>query len=137
MDVFQYEKEKYPCYKVWISITILVLVLLTVLFNNIDYEIVYKSNGIVIDVNTLKIYCSKDDLDKIVNNKNIIINNRKFAYKNIVINDIVYNQNYYFEVILNVEIDKSNNVKNNVIDFKIPIKKLTILEYILHKVGGE
>ena len=137
MDVFQYNVEKYPCYKVWIILLSVVLISCLVLFNNIDYEKVYKSSGIVVDKDTLKLYCNKDDLSKIINNKKIKINEKYFAYKNPVISSAFYDSDYLFEVMINVPLDKSTNIINNVIDIKIPLHKMTILEYILQKIGGE
>ena len=135
-DVFCYEIEKYPCYKLWIIITIIILVFTIVLSCNVDYEKVYLSSGVVSEKNTLKVYCNKNNLKDIINNKKIIINNREFAYKNPVINSVIYDNSFYYEVLLNVDLDKSVNIENNVIDFKIPLQKMTILKYIMHKIGG-
>ena len=137
MDVFQYDIDKYPCYKIWIIVTFLIIVSFLVLLYSIDYEKVYKSSGVIVEKDMLKVYCDKDNLNKIINNKRIIINNKNFAYKNPVINSIVYEDDYYFEILLSISLDKSTNIENNVVDIQIPLQRMTILEYILYKIGGD
>ena len=129
-----YEKE--PSYFKWIVVILLIVSLSVVLFSNIDYQKLYINEGILVSENKLKIYCNNKDLDYIVNNEKIIINRKNFAYKKPIINDIVFNNNYYFEVLIDLDLDNNINIKNNIINFKIPLKKMTILQYIIHKIGG-
>ena len=128
--------ESEPKYTFYLIIILLILSLSIIVFSNIDYQKMYINEGIVISENKLKIYCNKNDLDRIINNKKIIINRKTFAYKNIVINDIVFNNNYYFEVLIDVDLDFTENIKNSIINFKIPLEKMTILKYIVEKIGG-
>ncbi len=131
-DVFLYERQFN--YRTIVIFTIIVIVLSVVLFKNIDYEESYINEGILTYENKLKIYCTKDDLNIIINNNKMIINRKDFAYKNVVINDVIFNEKYLFELIIDIPI--KNSVVNNVIKFKIPLRKVTILKYIIQKIGG-
>ena len=127
---------KVPVYRCWIILFVLIISFTLIVFNNIDYEKFYLNSGVVVDYNTIKVYCIKNDLNKIVENKKIIIEEENFAYNNILINNIVYDEDYYIELIFNAELNDKLNIKNNIIDFKISLEKQTILKYILSKIGG-
>ena len=123
-------------YRLWILIIVLLLIIGFVVFNNIDYEKYYMNSGIIVDYNKMKVYCDKDGLKNIVNNKKIIIGGKNFAYKNLSINNIIFDNNYYFEVTFDVDLNNENNIQNNLLDFKISLGKMTIFKYILSKIGG-
>ena len=120
----------------WLLILILVVAFI-IISNNIDYEKNYTGSGIVTDYNKMKIYCNKIDLKKIIDNKKIIIEGEDFAYKNILINNVLFDKDYYFEIYIDVDLNNKLNIKNNLLDFKISLEKMTIFKYILYKIGGE
>ena len=129
-----YNKNK-SLIKIWLFI-IVVIGCLILAFYNIDYENYYNNSGVVADNDILKIYVTEDDLDKIINNNKMKIKDKTFAYKIKSISDVLFNSIYYREVILNVDLKKNLNIKNNVIEFEISLDKKTIFEYIIYKIGG-
>lgn len=140
IDILNYNemynsKNSYINY-IFISICFIIL-LITVVFNNIYYESYYINSGILLEKDKMKVYVNNLDLNKITTNNILKINNKEFAYKTNLISDILFDgNNYSYEVIIESRFDNSINILNNVINFKIPLRKKTILEYILKKVGG-
>ena len=125
-------------YLIYIFIGIcFIIFLIVIIFKNVYYESYYVNSGIFIEKDKIKVYVSNSDLNKITTNNKIKIKNKKFAYKIYSISDILFNgDNYYYEVIIESNINYNINIVNNFIEFKIPLQKMTILEYILKKVGG-
>lgn len=130
-------KVEMPTYKYWFIVITLIIIFTLFMFNTIHYEKFYTNSGVVIDNDTMKVYCGKEDLQKIINNKKIIIGGENFAYKNVIINNIIFDKNYFFELTFDVDLNSKLNVKNNLLDFKISLGKKTIFKYILSKIGGE
>ena len=123
-------------YKCFVAVLIILITFGITGLNNIDYEKFYMNSGVIVDKGKMKIYCDKVGLKTIANNKKIIIEGENFAYKNIIINDIVFNDTYYFEVLFDVDLNNKYNIQNNLVDFKISLDKKTILKYMLSKIGG-
>ena len=74
-------------------------------------------------------------LDRVVTNNKIKIKERNFAYTIKSISETLSLLNKPVEVFLNIKLDDNMNIINNVIQFKIIEKEMTILEYIREKVG--
>ncbi len=117
-------------------IIVLLLIISTIVLSNIDYEKYYINSGIVTSSKTLKTIVISDELDKVTTNRRMKIKNKEFAYTIDSISDPIYSTDYYYEVVLHVDIDDNLNIDNNVLKFKILLSKKTILEYIFFKIGG-
>ena len=110
--------------------------IIVLLLSNIDYEKYYINSGIITSSKTLKTLVMSDELDKVTTNRKMKIKNKEFAYTIDSISEPVYSTDYYYEVVLHVDIDDNLNIDNNVLKFKILLSKKTILEYIFFKIGG-
>lgn len=106
-----------------------------VIFKNIKYYVYFSDYGIVTEEGNIKISINKVDLNKIVNNTQIKINNKYFAYTIKSINESLDSINNKVEIILEVKLPTNIKVKNNILEFKILLSDKTILEYIVHKIG--
>lgn len=104
-------------------------------FNFTEY---YKIQGVV-NEKSVSVYITYNDLYKIINNNTLYIKNEKYNYRVDKINEeiIVSNNNYYKEVLLNINLKEEQFIDNNLIDIQIIIKEMTILEYIVNLVKGE
>ena len=119
----------------WFLFFVFAVITTLIAFNNIKYYGYYKGNGIVIEKNTIKIEVDLNDLDRVTSNKKIKIKERNFAYTIKSISETLSSLNKSVEVIINIELDDNINIINNIIEFKIIEKEMTILEYIREKVG--
>jgi len=119
-----------------VIVVFIIINLILLLFINIKFTRFYQTCGIVIEEDYLKVAINSKDLTKIISNKKIKINEREFAYNVDFISDPIISDFVYYEVILNIQLEERDNKKNNLLDFKIPLEKMTILEYILKKIGG-
>ena len=117
-------------------IIVLLLIISAIVLSNIDYEKYYINSGIITSSKTLKTLVMSDELDKVTTNRKMKIKNKEFAYTIDSISEPVYSTDYYYEVVLHVDIDDNLNIDNNVLKFKILLSKKTILEYIFFKIGG-
>ena len=131
-----YNNKEEKLYKLWIVVFVLIISFILFMFNSIDYEKFYKNNAIVVEKNKIKFYCNNEDLINITKNKKIIIEGKNFAYRNLTISNVIYNEKYYNEIVMDVDLSNNINVINNIIDFKILLQKKTILQYIFYKIGG-
>ena len=119
----------------WILFIILFLIVTLLVFDNIKYYVYYKSSGIVIEKNSLKIETDLNNLDKVISNKKIKIKERNFAYTIKSISESLSSLDKTIEVILNIKLNDEINIINNIVEIKILEKEMTILEYIREKVG--
>ena len=100
---------------------IFVVLIIFIVFRNIKYEEFYINNGMVIDSNVVELMVNVDELNYVTTNDKLKINDNTFAYTIISISDVMFNNNYYYQIIL-------LNIK--------PLSKKTILKYIKYKIGG-
>ena len=119
----------------WILFIILFLIVTLLVFDNIKYYVYYKTSGIVIEKNSLKIETDLNNLDRVISNKKIKIKERNFAYTIKSISESLSLLDKPIEVILNVKLNDEINIINNIVEIKILEKEMTILEYIREKVG--
>lgn len=113
-------------------LTIIFIVLLTK--KNL-YQYI-EGNGIVKENNILTIYATDDYLENITTNNKIIIGRTTFTYNvKSIEQDLEKEQNNYHKVLLEVDL-KERNIVNNILKYKIIIKRKNILDSILESVRG-
>ena len=122
-------------YLIVVSIFIVIILLIVLLNNKIeDY---YICDGKVKD-NKLSILVDSSTINKITENKKMIIERNIFTYEVIKINEISNNSFLYYELIL--ELDKIPThlfIDNNIINLKIITKTTTIFDYLIKTIKGE
>lgn len=139
IDIYNYKtiyKEKSFFITGYIIVVGFILFLVYLVFKSTYYENYYVNSGILIEENNLKVYVLDKDLDKITTNSKLKIKNKEFAYTIKSISDVLFNTNYYYEVVIESDFSSNLNIKNNLIEFKILLDKKTILKYIYQKIGG-
>lgn len=118
-------------------VSVFVGIILVILLLNNNLEDTFLTKAIVED-NKVNIVVSIDDLDKVVNNKKIIIEKDIFTYRVNKIENVVYQDNIYKSVILDIyKLGQDKLINNNVIDLKIIINKMTIFDYLVKTLKGE
>ena len=132
---FQIREINYKPYLIVVSIFITILLIIVLLNNKLeDY---YICQGRVID-NNLSIIVSSDDLENITKNKKLKLERNIFTYKTVKINEVIYQNSLYYEVILELnKIPEHLFVENNIISVKIVINKTTIFDYLIKTAKGE
>ena len=131
-EIYKLEIKPYNILIKFLIITTLLIISL----NKIKYNKYYFNSSNVISKNKIEMYVNKNDLDKVYNNKKIIIKEREFAYTIEKISEPIFNIDYYYRVILNIKLDDNINKKNNLVNIKILLDRKTILKYIIQKIGG-
>lgn len=132
---FQIREINYKPYLLVVSIFITIILVIVLLNNKLeDY---YICEGRVID-NNLSIMVDSKNLGNITTNKKIKIERNIFTYKVNKINEVIYGNLLYYEVILELnKIPEHLFINNNVIDVKIIINKTTIFDYLIKTAKGE
>ena len=90
-------------------------------------------NGVVIEENIISLLIQPTDIDIILNTNEMLISDKKYTFGIFEIKEenIIDDQNIYKELIINSEIDKKYNFKNNVLSIKIKKESKNIFEKIL------
>ena len=132
---FQIREINYKPYLLVVSIFILILLIIVLLNNKLeDY---YISNGKVVD-NDLSFIVNSEEVDYITKNKQLKIERNIFTYKVKKINDVMYGNSLYYEVIVELnKIPEDLFINNNIIKVKIIINKTTIFDYLIKTAKGE
>lgn len=132
---FQIREINYKPYLLVVSIFITIILIIILQNNNLeDY---YVCDGKVID-NNLLIMVNSENLESITNNKKIKIERNIFTYKVNKINEVIYGDLLYYEVILELnKIPEHLFINNNIIKVKIIINKTTIFDYLIKTTKGE
>lgn len=96
------------------------------------YKVYYNNIGEYKD-DYISIYVLIDDIKQLTKNKEIIINDEKFAYniKEISEENIYMNSNYYKE--LKLEINKKL-INNEIVKIRIVTEEKSLLEYVFETV---
>lgn len=139
IDIYDYQtiyREKSFFITGYILIIGFILSLVYFVFKSTYYENYYVNSGVLMEENNLKVYVLDKDLDKITTNNKLKIKNKEFAYTIKSISDVLFNTNYYYEVVIESDLPSNLNINNNLIEFKILLDKKTILKYIYQKIGG-
>ncbi len=122
-------------YIIVVSILISIILLFMIINNKIeDYyfvqgEVHNENIDIIVDMN---------NLNKITNNKKIIINKEIFTYKIEKIEDYIYNNIIYKKI--TISLSKGNKdflIDNNIVDGKIITNRITLIKYLLKTLKGE
>ena len=133
---FQNREIDIKPYIIILSIFLSILIV-TIIFNN-NLNNYYIINGRVVD-KQIELIVNNDELNKIVENKKILIerNNHMFTYKVVKINNL-NNSNYLLsEIFLESELPDEYLINNNIIKLKIVTKKITIFDYLIKSLKGE
>jgi len=132
---FQIREINYKPYLIVVSIFITIILVIVLLNNKLeDY---YISKGRVVD-NNLSIIVDSENLNNITNNKKIKIERNIFTYKVNKINEVIYQNSLYYEVILELnKIPVDLFINNNIINLKIITNKTTIFDYLIKTAKGE
>ena len=115
-----------------ISMTRIWLFILFLINKSFKYKEYYDSRGEYRD-NYINIYVLIDDIKLISSKKELIINDKIFAYKieEISSDNIYMNNNYFKEV--KIDIDKKFK-ENEIINIEIIIEEKTLLNYVFETV---
>lgn len=118
--------------KIWIVVFVFIIIGVFYINNSFKYYDYYTNVGEYRE-NYLNLYVLVDDLEKI-KKEEIYIEEKKFAYeiKEISKENIYLNNNYYKEVKLIIKENKL--IENEIVDIKIIINKMSILEYVFKTV---
>lgn len=130
-------KSTYIKYLVIILIPITVLVILSIKCTYYKY---YYNEGLVTNRNSLIINILSSDLNKVLNNKKIIINNKEYLYEVVEIGEkFLYQEgNIYQTLTLNVKLDENINLKNYNTKIRILLSKKKVITVISELIkGGE
>lgn len=118
-------------------VSILLSILLIIIFFNNNLEDYYISKATVKD-KKINIVVGIDDLEKITNNKKIKIKNNIFTYKIEKMEDLLYINDAYKSIYLEVDnLTDEILIENNNFEVKIVINKETIFSYLLKTLKGE
>ena len=132
---FRIREMDYKPYLLVVFIFI-VIILIIVLLNN-KLEDYYICNGKVVD-NQLYFIVNNKELNNITNNKKLKIERNIFTYKINKINEVIYDNSLYYEVIIDLnKIPEDLFINNNIINVKIIINSTTIFDYLIKTAKGE
>ena len=119
--------------KLYVMITIFIILFIIILTNSIYYEEIYQNTGIGTKEGYIKTVINKDDLKKI-DKSNIIIDGKDYKTTVIKYNEItLLGDSFYQEIYLKV--DKKIEL-NKYISFKVVVEKQKFYELILKKIRG-
>lgn len=139
MDVVEYNniyKDDFKLSKIWLVFLVTITILLLVTLKNIVYKKYYVNKCILIEKNRLKLVVHENDIDKVIDNKYIIIKHTNYHYKVIETSVVLQNDIVLYEITLEIELKDDLAPKNSALDIKILESKQTILTYIFEKIGG-
>jgi len=141
MNVYQnsFETKTINLKKGGFLILIFIMILTSILaFYNQFYDY-YQGTGMIEEKNTLSMLVNVEDLKKIINHNEIIIEGTTFTYKVVQIKEtnLEYGTDIYKKVFVNFESDEAWNIDHNYISYKIITGKDTIINYVLKTIKGE
>jgi biopolymer transport protein ExbD len=116
-------------------VSILLSIFVIIISFNFTIEDFYKTKGTVKE-EKIKLIVDINDLNKVTNNKEIIIERDIFTYEVINISDLIYNDNIYKEVTLKIP-ELKDLIDNDVLDIEIIINKTNIFNYLIKTLKGE
>lgn len=127
-----YKKNIISITRMWIIIIFFIIIGIIFLNKSFKYKVYYNNIGEYKD-DYISIYVLIDDIKQLTKNKEIIINDEKFAYniKEISEENIYMNSNYYKE--LKLEINKKL-INNEIVKIRIVTEEKSLLEYVFETV---
>lgn len=123
----------------WTIILIISLLFSIFICYKFEIEYFYQNNSIYKD-NKLSFVVHQKDLYKITNNHKIIINKKEYNYKIFEISEpIINNINLEpcFEIVIDIKLDKSLKIVNNIVKIKIKYDVKNGFEIIKCLILGE
>lgn len=119
--------------KIWMFVLLIIIIGMIYINNRFKYYNYYSNKGEYKN-NYLDLYVLIDDLDKITENNEVYIKNKKFAYtiQEISKDNIYLNKNYY--KIVKIFIKSEKLIENEVIDLKIITEQSSLIEYVFKTV---
>lgn len=133
-------RNRIPIHNYLIIILKFIFIVFSLIIFFYNYTSYYSNNGIITKVDDryyLKVKVLIDDIQNIKLNNQLKINNHMYQYKCKDLDNNLYidnNRNYKY-LFLEVSTNQFNQ-ENYLIDFKIELKKQTILKYLLQIIGG-
>ena len=118
-------------FKIYIVIILIFLIGAGLLITLYKYEDVLRFTGFV-NQKSINLSIKSNDL-KYFDYKNIVIDDNKFNYKISKIDEVIYKNNIYYNIVLNLEKDKILESKD-IVNFKIVFKKETLYKKIIERV---
>lgn len=117
------------------SVFIGVLLILVVVFSSYKKKDLYYENVLYVENNDIILTIPINELELIINNNKIIIYEKQYLYK---IDDIVIvnDNSLYYKIKIKLNYD-SFNYSNVILDYKILLRKESILSYIVRIIKGE
>ncbi len=95
----------------------------------------YYENKLIVDSNETMTYVLKEDVNKIVNNHELMINQKKYYYK---INELELINDVNPGYLVRLKIYNFDNyVKDSNLEYKVLVKKESIFNYLLRIIGGK
>lgn len=135
--LLQYERKVPNILVIWGIILAFITIFILIInhyFKIIDY---YQIKGIVKD-NSINILVPIDRVNSIVDNDFVYVNSKRYTYKVKEISNIINeNNNFYQNIILDINLIDKNFIENNIMEVKFIINKETILKYIYNLIKGE
>lgn len=111
-----------------------VLLILVIVISSYKKKNTYYENILYIENNEIVLTVKYNELERIINNKEIIINDKKYTYK---INNIGIN-NGDMEYKINILLSDQNFLYNNVFtSYRILLNEESFWKYIVRTVKGE
>lgn len=129
---YEIDYKKY----IYVVSIFLIFFLLFIIFNNNFYNY-FTGKFSVINNDEISLVVNYSDLNKIINNENIIIEGTKFTYKINKINDYMYDGILFKEIVMNVDLPDNLDIINNYLDYKIELGKETIFDILIKVVKGD
>lgn len=118
-------------FKIYIVIILIFLIGAGLLITLYKYEDVLRFTGFV-NQKSINLSIKSNDL-KYFDYKNIVIDDIKFNYKISKIDEVIYKNNIYYNIVLNLEKDKILESRD-IVNFKIVFKKETLYKKIIERV---
>lgn len=136
--LLEYERKIPNILVSWIvilSFIIIIGLIINSTFKIVDY---YKVEGIVKNSELILVLPLKK-IDYIIDNNYVYIDDKKYNYSvKSLSEDIINNNNeFYQEVILDIDLKDKNFIDNKIVSSKFIINKKTILIYIYNLFKGE
>lgn len=118
---------------------ILAFITIFILIINYNFKIIdyYQINGII-KGGSINILVPIDRVNSIVDTDFVYVNSKRYTYKVKEISNIINeNNNFYQNIILDINFNDKIFIENNIMEVKFIINKETILKYIYNLIKGE
>lgn len=135
--LLEYERKVSNILIIWGIILAFITIFILIInynFKIIDY---YQINGII-KGGSINILVPIDRVNSIVDTDFVYVNSKRYTYKVKEISNIINeNNNFYQNIILDINFNDKIFIENNIMEVKFIINKETILKYIYNLIKGE